>query len=105
MPNYNHIPILRDVQLIMVELEQIASFFSWYHKDALGAGRVKKKAMQIYRWVSGIIQHKQNRKQWIESLVYAVNNFKCQIKLAKCQLMQGVVRSTACLPIYNRARL
>ena len=34
--------------------------------------------MQIYQWVSGVIQHKQNRKQWIESLVYAVDNFKCQ---------------------------
>jgi hypothetical protein len=38
--------------------------------------------MQIYQLVSGVIQHKQNSKQWIESLVYAVGNFKCQIQQA-----------------------
>jgi hypothetical protein len=88
----------------MVELEQIVKNFPWYHKYTLGT-QLRKKAMQIYQWVSGVIQHKQNRKQWIESLVYAVDNFKCQIQLAKCQLMQAVVRSTAYLAIYSRASL
>jgi phage anti-repressor protein len=33
--------------------------------------------------VSRAIQHKQNRKRWIESLIYAVDDFKCQIQIAK----------------------
>jgi hypothetical protein len=88
----------------MVERERIVKDIPWYHKYTLGT-QLRKKAMQIYQWVSGVIQHKQNRKQWIESLVYAVDNFKCQIQLAKCQLMQAVVSSTACLTIYSRANL
>jgi hypothetical protein len=88
----------------MVERERIVKNLSWYHKYTLGT-KLRKKAMQIYQWVLGVIQHKQNRKQWIENLVYAVDNFKCQIQLAKCQLMQTVVRSTVCLPIYSQASL
>jgi hypothetical protein len=84
MPNDNHIPILRGVWLIMVKLEQIVKDLPWYHKYTLGTQLIKK-AMQIYQWVLGVIQHKQNRKQWIESLVYAVGNFKCQIQLAECK--------------------
>jgi hypothetical protein len=88
----------------VVELERIVKDLPWYHKYTLGT-QFKKKAMQIYQWVSGVIQHKQNRKQWIESLAYAVDNFKYQIQIAKCQLMQAVVRSIACLAIYSRASL
>ena len=68
MPNDNHISILRDVWLIMVKLEQIVKDLPWYHKYTLGTKL--KKTMQIYKLDSGVIQHKQNRKQWIESLVY-----------------------------------
>jgi hypothetical protein len=87
MPNDNHIPILRDAWLVMVELEQIVKDLPRYHKYALGV-QLRKKAMQIYQWVSGVIQHKQNHKQWIESLVYAADNFKCQMpaNASRCKL-------------------
>jgi hypothetical protein len=48
MPHDNHIPILRDVWLIMVELERIVKDFPWYHKYALGT-QLRKKAIQIYQ--------------------------------------------------------
>ena len=82
MPNYNNIPILRDARLMMVEVERIVKDFPRYHKYALGS-QLRKKAMQIYQLVSRVIQHKQNRKRWIESLIYAVDDFKCQIQIAK----------------------
>jgi phage anti-repressor protein len=82
MPNYNNIPILSDARLMMVEVEQIVKDFHLYHKYTLGA-ELRKKAMQIYQLVSRAIQHKQNRKRWIESLIYAVDDFKCQIQIAK----------------------
>jgi hypothetical protein len=68
MPDFNHIPILQDVWLIMVERERIVKDLPWHHKYTLGT-QLRKKAMQIYQRVSGVIQHKQNRNQWIESLV------------------------------------
>jgi uncharacterized protein involved in type VI secretion and phage assembly len=42
--------------------------------------------MQIYQLVSCVIQHKQNRKRWIESLVYAVDDFKHFKQLARYSL-------------------
>jgi dTDP-D-glucose 4,6-dehydratase len=85
MPNYNNIPILRDAQLMMVEVERIVKDFPQYHKYTLGS-QLRKKAMQIYQLVSRVIQHKQNRKRWIESLVYAVDDFKCFERLARYSL-------------------
>jgi hypothetical protein len=82
MANYNNIHILQDAQLMMVEVERIVKDFLRYHKYTLGA-ELRKKAIQIYKLVSYVIQHKQTRKQWIESLVYAVHDFKSQIQIAK----------------------
>ncbi len=82
MPNYNNFPILRDARLMMIEIERIVKDFPRYHKNTLGA-ELRKKAIQIYQLVSRAIQSKQNRKQWIESLVYAIGDFKCQIQIAK----------------------
>ena len=85
MPNYNNIPILRDARLMMVEVERIVKDFPRYHKYTLGT-QLRKKAMQIYQLVSRVIQHKQNRQRWIESLVYAVDDFKCFERLARYSL-------------------
>ena len=82
MPNYNNIPSLRDTRLMMVGLERIVKDFPRYHKYTLGLV-LRKKAMQIYQLVSCVIQHKQNRQRWIESLVYAVDDFKCFERLAR----------------------
>ena len=84
MPNYNNIPILRDARLMMVEVERIVKDFPRYHKYTLGS-QLRKKAMQIYQLVLCVIQHKQNRKRWIESLVYAKDDFKHFEQLAKVQ--------------------
>ena len=59
--------------------------FTWYHKYTLGA-ELRKKVVQIYQLVSRVIQHKQNRKRWIESLIYAVDDFKCFERLARNSL-------------------
>jgi hypothetical protein len=82
MPNYNNIPILQDARLIMVEVEWIEKDFPLYHKYTLGL-ELRKKAMQIYQLVSRLMQYKQNRKRWIKSLAYALDDFKCQIQIAK----------------------
>jgi hypothetical protein len=70
---------------MMVEIERIVKDFPLYHKYTLGA-ELRKKSMQIYQSVSHIIQHKQNRKRWIKSLVYAVDDFKCLEQLARYSL-------------------
>jgi competence protein ComGF len=82
MSNYNNIPILRDTQLMMVEVERIVKDFLRYHKYTLGT-QLRKKTMQIYQLVSRAIQYKQNRQRWIERLVYAVDDFKCFERLAR----------------------
>jgi hypothetical protein len=46
MPNYNNIPILRDTQLIMVEVERVVKDFPWYHKNTLGS-QLRKKPCKI----------------------------------------------------------
>jgi hypothetical protein len=48
MPNYNNIPILRDAQLMMVEVERIVKDFLRYHKYTLGL-ELRKKVMQVYK--------------------------------------------------------
>jgi hypothetical protein len=51
MPNYNNIDILRDAQLIMVELERIVKDFPLYYKYTLGTQLRKKPC----KFISGFM--------------------------------------------------
>ncbi len=82
MSNYQNIPILRDARLMMVEVERTVKDFPRYHKYTMGS-ELRKKAMDIYQFVSRAIQYKHTRAKWVQHLMLAIDDFKCQIQIAK----------------------
>ena len=78
----NTLPIWRDANRLLLEMEQSVKHFPRYHKYTLGS-ELRTQAMLICRLVGRAWRDKPNAQYWLEKLVPAVDDLKIQLQLAK----------------------
>lgn len=83
MARYEHLPLWRDAQRLILLLEQAVRGFPRYHKYTLGTD-LRRQALQVGRLIiRANTQREVERLRAIEELVYAVEELKLLIQLAK----------------------
>lgn len=82
MARYEHLPIWRDANRLLVVIEEAVRGFPRYHKYTLGAD-MRRQAMSICRLIVRAVSGGGGRLQRVENLMLAVEDIKIQITLAK----------------------
>jgi len=77
-----HLPIWRDANRLLLEIEQAVRHFPRYHKYTLG-GEMRSQAMRVSRLVHRAWYDKPNQPAHLGRLILAVDDLKLQIHLAK----------------------
>lgn len=75
-------PIQRDMENLLVELEQSVRSFPRYHKYTLGS-EIREQAMRCMRLIQRALHDKPRQKEYVHSLVLAIDDLKLQLRLAK----------------------
>ncbi|MEE9310434.1 MAG: four helix bundle protein [Cocleimonas sp.] len=75
-------PIQRDADQLLLFIEQTVRTFPRYHKYTLGH-ELRTQAMKIVRLIQRAMHDKKNQQDMIYRLVFAVDDIKLQIRLAK----------------------
>ena len=85
-PRYRQLPLWRDAQRLLLEVEQAVRGFSRYHKYSLGS-ELRQQTMNICRLVARAAQEQsvQRRLNMVEQLVWAVEDLKIRLQLGKWQ--------------------
>lgn len=83
-PRYRHTPLWRDASRFVVEVEMVVRRFPRYHKYTLGS-ELRTQAMNVCRLVARAGQEAdaQRRAALLERLVWAVEDLKMSVQLAK----------------------
>jgi len=79
------IPLWRDANTLLLEIEKSVRYFPRYHKYTLGA-EMRQQAMCICRLINRAFLYKNDKKAKFDAvtqLVMAINDLKLQIQLAK----------------------
>jgi len=82
MARYQHLPIWRDANRLLVLLEQAVRGFPRYHKYTLGSD-LRRQAMRVCRLIIRTNNARVARDQELERLVLAVEDLKLMIQLGK----------------------
>ena len=83
MNGKERLPIWRDSNRLLLEIEQAVCAFPRYHKYAVGSD-LRKEAMQICRLLVRALSAKEaERLQGVQELRLAVDDIKITIQLAK----------------------
>ncbi len=75
-------PIYRDIQRLLVHTEAVVRRFSRYHKYTVGTD-MRRQAMLLMRGVHRACFDRAQQARHIEALVWAVDDFKLTLQLAK----------------------
>ena len=83
-PRYRQLPLWRDAQRLLLEVELAVRGFARYHKYTLGT-ELRQQAMAICRLVARAAQQGdvQRRVAVLERLVWEIEDFKIRLQLAK----------------------
>jgi hypothetical protein len=83
-PRYKQLPLWRDSNRFLIEIEQAVRAFPRYHKYTLGS-ELRKQAMTICRLVARAAQCNDapGRERLIEQLVWQVEDSKLSLQLGK----------------------
>ncbi|NLY15370.1 MAG: four helix bundle protein [Gammaproteobacteria bacterium] len=83
-PRYQQLPLWRDSQHLLLEVEQAVRGFTRYHKYSLGV-ELRQQAMTVCRLVARAAQQNspQQRLELLERLVWEVEDFKIRLQLGK----------------------
>jgi four helix bundle protein len=76
------LPIWRDANQLLLDIEQAVKHFPRYHKYTLGS-ELRRQAMRICRLVGRAWRDKANAQHWLEKLIPALDDLKIQLQLAK----------------------
>jgi hypothetical protein len=81
---YRKLPLWRDVQHVMLEVEQAVRQFPRDHKYTVGS-EMRQQAMQINRLLARAVQSDtgSQRLHWIEQRVWKIEDFKMSLQLGK----------------------
>jgi len=80
--NNKQLPIWRDANRLLLEVEQAVRHFPKYHKYTLGT-EMRQQAMKICQLVSRAWRNKADAPQALPRLVQAVDDLKIQLQLGK----------------------
>lgn len=83
-PRYRQLPLWRDAQRMLLEVEQAVRAFPRYHKYSLGT-ELRRQAMDVNRLVARAAQEHDpaRRAALVERLVWTVEDLKMSVQLAK----------------------
>jgi hypothetical protein len=76
------LPIWRDANRLLLEVEQAVRGFSRYHKYSVGTD-LRRQSMGIVRLLSRAYHAEGDRRGQVRRLVFAVDDIKVLIQLAK----------------------
>jgi len=79
---YQHLPIWRDANRLLVAVEQVVRKFSRYHKYTLGT-EMRRKAMHICQQIIRIYHAGSRPVPMLQRLLTLIEDCKLQIQLAK----------------------
>ncbi|HPH69832.1 MAG TPA: four helix bundle protein [Kofleriaceae bacterium] len=81
---YQKLPLWRDANNLLAEVERAVREFPRYHKYAIGTD-LRRQAMDICRAIARAAQSDSpvQRCAWVERLVFFVEDFKTTVQLAK----------------------
>jgi len=79
---HKSIPLWRDANTLLLEVEKSVRHFPRYHKYTLGA-EMRKQAMWVCRLINRAFMEKESKLDIVKGLVAAINDLKLQIQLAK----------------------
>jgi len=82
MRHMQQLPIWRDANLLLLEVEKAVRHFPRYHKYSLGTD-LRQQAMGICRLIIRAYNSDNNQQSQIKRLGLAVDDIKVQIQLAK----------------------
>ncbi len=82
MARYQHLPIWRDANRLLILIEQTVRGFPRYHKYTLGSD-LRRQAMLVCRLIIRANNTRAGREQALERLVLAVEDMKVLIQLGK----------------------
>ncbi|MFH7320137.1 four helix bundle protein [Desulfurivibrio sp. D14AmB] len=82
MRHLHHLPIWRDANRLMLELEQAVRGFSRYHKYTVGS-ELRTTALRICQTIHRAQSRKQGKLNLVQQLAEQVDDLKLQIQLAR----------------------
>ncbi len=82
MARYQHLPIWRDANRLLILIEQAVRGFPRYHKYTLGSD-LRRQAMLVCRLIIRANSTRDGRERELERLVLAVEDMKVLIQLGK----------------------
>lgn len=83
-PRYRQLPLWRDAQQLLLQVELAVRSFARWHKYTLGS-ELRQQAMAVCRLVARAAQQGdvQRRVAVLERLVWEIEDFKIRLQLAK----------------------
>ena len=83
-PRYRQLPVWRDANRLLLEVEQAVRGFSRYHKYTLGA-ELRRLSLNVCRLVARAAQADgaRQRLRLVEQLAWCVEDLKIQVQLGK----------------------
>ena len=79
---FKRVPIWRDAMRLLIEVEMVVKHFPRYHKYTLGT-EIRQQAMRICCLIQRAFLDKTNINTYLSRLVFAVDDVKLQLYLAK----------------------
>ncbi len=77
-----HLPIWRDANQLLLEVEQAVRNFPRYHKYSVGTD-LRKQSMGLVRLITRAYRAEDDRRRQVRRLVFAVDDLKVLIQLTK----------------------
>jgi hypothetical protein len=82
MKHLNHLPIWRDANRLLLELEQVVRGFARYHKYTVGT-ELRATALRLCRTIHRACSRRHSRLKLVQQVVELVDDLKMQIQLAR----------------------
>ena len=96
-PRYRQLPLWRDANRLLLEVEQAVRGFSRYHKYTLGA-ELRRLSLKVCRLVARAAQAEgvRQRLRLVEQLAWCVEDLKIQVQLDREIAPAPVFTTQAC---------
>ncbi|MDF1576900.1 MAG: four helix bundle protein [Desulfobulbales bacterium] len=82
MRGLNYLPIWRDANLLLLELEQAVRGFARYHKYTIGSD-LRSTALRLCQTIHRAHSRKESRVKLVQQTAELVDDLKMQIQLAR----------------------
>ena len=79
---FKRVPLWRDAMQLLIEVETVVKYFPRYHKYTLGT-ELRQNSMRIVRLIQRAFLDKPNIISYLTRLVFAIDDIKLQLFLAK----------------------